>query len=208
MNSRPYLIYLALCMTILSALQAQGWGYDREETGRALLGSDEIVVYNDGFWRYADPEKSRCEPIPGVGRFCGTNTPWTIHPNNANGRWEKLFPLFAAAPEVRGQAYGMLALSSEFPITLGDVQARILNKSISREGLRGLLIEQDTFVINGQTWTRFVFQNNGVLAVSFTAVPSGFILTETHEDGTTLFRPRHDELHRSLIAGLEFDKDD
>ena len=199
--SRVALAVVALC-TFSTSVLAQ----DRQEVDRVRSGDLEVILYDDGFWRYTDAETPVCHEIPEVGLFCATPNVWAEFPARQTDL-HKRRPQFVSGDDFWAQANALVPISSE-KLAEEDVEAFIRNRVYLRNGLRPNIVVSDRFDANGSSWQRIVFEAEGkVKAFSLTAMNQGFVIVETHERKTTLFGSEHKKLHLSFIESLELARD-
>ena len=192
------LAWFALATLVLTAP-----ANSRELLAEAPLGTETVLIFNDGFWRFSDAEGERCTPVAFVGEVCALPSIWAPVPVPLANRTR---PEFVQGTDFLSKVTSLTPLSDDRPITLSDIRAFIQNQAMNGP-LRGTFHRPEPGEIDG-----FVGQtipvtraNGGVVLFTVVFQKDRAIIARTSRPDSTLVTNDLRDAHAQFLAAIKLE---
>lgn len=201
MKLRLLSLTTALLVMLSSTLQAGNGEILRQEIGRVTQDGEEIVLFDDGLWRFSDRNGERCTDIPDIGKFCALPSKWSRLPQLLG----QFRPTFMGGNQFSGEFYGVFAPDGYKP-SAASVERMIARRTTTSGGLQGSRSRAEYLSVNGAEWHTTAVSVDGYIKVfSVLSLPDRFIIAETGAYDATLYHSDHKAAHVAFLAAIELD---
>ncbi len=171
------------------------------------LDARTVVLFDDGYWRYADDHVDNCWDIAFVGKFCATPNEWTIVPRHP-AKVRQTRPEFTDNNNTLAQATSLTETRENRTLPDEAIGRHLTRRITGDDGLRMSLMSQRAVQIDGRNWDRLAFGTDHVKLFSVTRIsPQRVVIVETSQFGTGLLWDEHTEKHNGFLKNLELDGD-
>ncbi|WP_299141194.1 hypothetical protein [uncultured Tateyamaria sp.] len=190
-NSARMIGWLA-CLFSASSLYGTAVEARNIET-QGIIAGENVIVFDDGFWRFADDSGQRCTIIAHVGELCALPSSWARFPQTDP---KSLQPKF-----VRESIEGFV--TSLTPV-VGPVGNELVNRRVSEladfDGGEPTILQKQTVQLGDFQGQRIVYAHNArVVAFSVFNQNGRILIFQTQRHGFTLFHKDHQAAHEDLI---------
>ncbi len=185
---------MLLSLALLLAGSAAG---ARDLMFQGNVKDQEVLIFDDGFWRFSDSGGERCTTVASVGELCAMPSSWAPFPQSDT---KALRPRF-----VRGAFEGFV--TSLTPI-VGPVGNQSVNRTLTDladfEGgdAPTLLTENDTQLGDFEGEQIVYLHGDRIVVFSIFDQNGRVLIFQTQRRGFTLFHKDHQTAHANLIDAV------
>ena len=174
-------------------------GHARELIAEVQVDGKEVLIFDDGFWRYSDDVGEICTLTGKHGAVCALPSKWSRLPDLDAQRH--------GLPEfVQGEFFAEFRVLQHWgsgTISLGDVSAYIRNQT-TYDGLKGSVLLNSTGKIGDLEGGHVVVSTGrkGVFAFTFVNQNGRYLIAQTRDQGSSIYHSEHRQAHQSFIDAM------
>jgi len=179
-----------------SLLFAGATTHARELILQGTVENQQVLMFDDGFWRFTDSGGERCTKVAFVGKLCALPSSWAPFPQTDT---KALRPRF-----VREAFEGLVTSLTpvDRPVEVDTVN-RTLNRLADFDGEAPTLVQKNSAQMGDFEGQQIVYAHRDrVVAFSIFDQNGRVLIFETQRSGFTLFHKDHQTAHADLINAV------
>ncbi|MEP6020238.1 MAG: hypothetical protein ABJ251_17315 [Paracoccaceae bacterium] len=191
---------LSARMLLFSALLLTGTATEaRDLMFQGVVGDQELLIFDDGFWRFSDSSGERCTKVTHVGELCALPSSWAPFPQPDP---KALRPRF-----VRGSFEGFVTslTPSVGPIEGQSVTSTLTALADFNNGAPTVLQKEKVQLSDFQGQQVVYVQGDRIVVFSIFDQNGRVLIFKTERSGFTLFHNDHQTAHEELINAVRLE---